>query len=36
MLDLPANTTKSELLEAMRGHILAETELMGMYERQNH
>lgn len=32
-LDLPSNTTKNELMEAMRGHILAEAELMGKYKR---
>lgn len=33
-LELPAGTTtKKELLDAMSGHILAEGELMGVYER---
>jgi Raf kinase inhibitor-like YbhB/YbcL family protein len=29
-LDLPSSTTKSGLLKAMQGHILAEAELIGM------
>ncbi|MDP2648797.1 MAG: YbhB/YbcL family Raf kinase inhibitor-like protein [bacterium] len=33
-LDLPAGSTKAEVLSAMQGHILAEAELMGKYERQ--
>ncbi len=34
-LDLPAGKpTKEKLLGAMQGHILAETELMGIYERK--
>ncbi len=33
VLDLPADTTRSELLEAMHGHILAEAELMGKYKK---
>lgn len=33
-LDLPAGTTtKKDLLDAMSGHVLAEGELMGVYER---
>lgn len=36
LLDLPADTTKNELMEAMHRHILAEAELMGKYERQHH
>lgn len=33
-LELPAGTTtKKELLDAMSGHVLAEGELMGVYER---
>lgn len=34
MLDLPANTTKADLLNAMKGHILAEGQLMAKYKRQ--
>lgn len=30
----PPGLTKAQLLEAMRGHILAETELVGTYERR--
>lgn len=33
-LDLAGNTTKAELLKAMKGHILAEGQLMGRYKRQ--
>lgn len=33
LLDLPASTTKADLLSTMEGHILAETELMGTYKR---
>lgn len=32
-LDLKAGATKSQLLEAMKGHILAEAQLMGKYGR---
>jgi Raf kinase inhibitor-like YbhB/YbcL family protein len=32
-LDLPAGASKSELLEAMQGHVLAEGEVVGTYER---
>lgn len=32
-LDLAAGTTKKELLAAMAGHVLAEGQLMGTYER---
>jgi Raf kinase inhibitor-like YbhB/YbcL family protein len=32
-LDMAAGATKDELLQAMEGHILAETELMGTYSR---
>lgn len=32
-LDLPPGASKKELLEAMKGHILAQGELMGTYER---
>ncbi len=34
MLNLPAASTKQDLLEAMKGHILAEGQLMGKYRRQ--
>ena len=33
-LDLPDSTTKADLLEAMEGHILAQAQLMGKYQRQ--
>lgn len=33
-LDLAAGASKEQLLGAMEGHILAETELMGVYSRQ--
>lgn len=33
-LGLPANLTKAKLLERIQGHVLAETELMGTYQRQ--
>jgi Raf kinase inhibitor-like YbhB/YbcL family protein len=33
-LDLPANATKQQLLDAMKGHVLAEAELVGTYERK--
>jgi Raf kinase inhibitor-like YbhB/YbcL family protein len=32
-VDLPAGATKSDLLTAMEGHVLAQGELMGTYER---
>ena len=32
-LDLPARATKDQVVRAMDGHILAETQLMGLYER---
>jgi Raf kinase inhibitor-like YbhB/YbcL family protein len=32
-LDLPAGATKKELLKVMEGHVLAEGQLMGQYER---
>jgi hypothetical protein len=35
MLDLSAGATKSQLLDAMEGHILAQCELMGKYKRNN-
>jgi Raf kinase inhibitor-like YbhB/YbcL family protein len=34
VLDLKAGSSKEELLKAMEGHILAETELMGTYSRK--
>jgi Raf kinase inhibitor-like YbhB/YbcL family protein len=34
MLDLPARATRRQLELAMRGHILAEAELVGTYERR--
>jgi Raf kinase inhibitor-like YbhB/YbcL family protein len=34
MLDLPVTSTKQVLLEAMKGHILAEGSLTGKYRRQ--
>ena len=33
LLDLPAATTKARLEEAMKGHVLAQAELMGKYRR---
>ncbi|HOV33498.1 MAG TPA: YbhB/YbcL family Raf kinase inhibitor-like protein [Candidatus Hydrogenedens sp.] len=33
MLDLPAGAKKSDLLKAMEGHILAQAEYMGTYQR---
>jgi Raf kinase inhibitor-like YbhB/YbcL family protein len=33
MLDLAAGATKAQLLEALKGHILAEGQLMGQYGR---
>jgi len=33
-LDLPAGATKQDLLAAMRGHVLAETKLIGKYSRR--
>lgn len=35
MLDLKQGTTKEELLKAMEHHILAQTELIGLYQRKN-
>jgi Raf kinase inhibitor-like YbhB/YbcL family protein len=34
MLDLDAGAGKKQVLQAMEGHILTETELMGVYSRQ--
>lgn len=34
LVNLPAGATKSDLLVAMKGHILAQTELMGTYQRK--
>lgn len=34
VLDLPTSTRKADLLEAMKGHILAEGQLMGRYSRR--
>ncbi len=34
MLDLPSNTRKADLLKAIKGHILAEGQLMGKYSRR--
>jgi Raf kinase inhibitor-like YbhB/YbcL family protein len=33
-LDLPSSTRKADLLKAMKGHILAEGQLMGKYSRR--
>ena len=33
-LRVPPGATKSQLIEAMKGHILAETKLVGTYERK--
>jgi len=33
LLDLAAGATKSQLLEAMKGHVLAEGQIMGLYGR---
>ncbi|HEX5472213.1 MAG TPA: YbhB/YbcL family Raf kinase inhibitor-like protein [Lacipirellulaceae bacterium] len=33
-LDLPPGSTKQQLLNAMKGHVLAEAELIGTYERK--
>ena len=33
MLDLPAGATKAQLVAAMKGHVLAEGQLMGKYQR---
>jgi len=34
MLDLPSSARKGELLKAMKGHVLAEGQLMGKYSRR--
>ncbi len=34
MLDLPAGSTKKQLINAMSGHILGEAVITGMYERK--
>jgi hypothetical protein len=34
MLDLKPGLTKKELLKAMEGHVLAEGQLMGTYQRK--
>lgn len=34
-LDLSPGATKQQLLDAMKGHVLAETELIGTYERKS-
>jgi hypothetical protein len=33
LLNLPSGATKEQLLAAMKGHVLGETELMGKYQR---
>ncbi len=33
MLKLPNGATKQDVIEAMQGHILGQTELMGLYEK---
>lgn len=33
-LKLPEGATKAEVIDAMQGHILAQTELLGLYERK--
>jgi phosphatidylethanolamine-binding protein (PEBP) family uncharacterized protein len=33
MLDLRPGATKAQVLQAMKGHILAEAQLMGKYQR---
>lgn len=33
LLEIPATSTQQDLLQAMEGHILAKTELMGLYKR---
>jgi hypothetical protein len=34
MLDLPAGSNKASLLQAMKGHLVAEATLMGTYQRR--
>ena len=34
VMDLPASATKKKLLQAMKGHILAEAQIMGTYSRR--
>ena len=34
VLDLPSKTTKRHLLDAIKGHVLAQGELMGRYARK--
>lgn len=34
LLELPSNVTKAEVVEAMDGHILAQGEVMGRFERR--
>lgn len=34
LLELPTGASKDQLLKAMEGHVLAETRLMGLYERK--
>jgi Raf kinase inhibitor-like YbhB/YbcL family protein len=34
IVDLPDGTTKEKLVKAMAGHILAQTELIGLYQRK--
>jgi Raf kinase inhibitor-like YbhB/YbcL family protein len=35
-LELPASSGKAELLEAMKGHVIGEAELMGLYKKHKH
>jgi phosphatidylethanolamine-binding protein (PEBP) family uncharacterized protein len=35
-LDLLAGSKKEELLNAMKGHVLASAELMGVYQKLKH
>ena len=35
VLDLPSGQTKTTLLQAMQGHILAEAQLIGLYQRKS-
>lgn len=35
-LDLPAGSTKEELLKAMKDHVIATAELMGVYQKHKH